>query len=265
MKKFLLALLISSTCFSAFSQSGTAYKKGTFYIFWGWNRDAYTNSTIHFKGDDYDFTLNKVVASDKPNTWGYHNYLQLDRITIPQTDLRIGYFIKDNLAITVGVDHMKYVMDQDQTVNYEGTIPSQYDEIVNGNTVKLTSDFLKYEHTDGLNYINTEIEYYKPFLEKGIFRMNALVGAGFGFMMPKTNCTLMGEERHDAFHVAGFGLGAKVGINADFWNVVFIRAEGKEGYIDMPSIRTTKNSSDKASQTFFFGEFIYAVGLHWHF
>lgn len=264
MKKLLFTLFISACYLSVFSQE-PAYKKGTFYVLWGWNRNAYTNSTIHFTGDDYDFTLKKVVASDKPNNWSYHDFLQLDRITIPQTDLRIGYFIKDNLAITIGVDHMKYVMDSDQTVFYEGKIPAAYNYLVNGNTVKLAPEFLKYEHTDGLNYINAEIEYYKPIFHKGIMRLNGLVGGGAGFMLPKTNCTLMGNARHDAFHVAGYGLSAKIGLDADFWNVVFLRVDGKEGFINMPSVRTTKNSSDKASQNFFFGEFIYSLGVHWHF
>jgi hypothetical protein len=35
----------------------TAHNKGKFYIFWGGNRESYSSSDIHFKGDDYDFTF----------------------------------------------------------------------------------------------------------------------------------------------------------------------------------------------------------------
>ena len=83
-------------------------------------------------------------------------------------------------------------------------------------------------------------------------KINGLIGGGIGFMLPKTNSTLMGGERHDDFHLAGYGVNAKIGIDLLFWNHFFIRSEGKEGYINMPSIRTTKSSKDKASQHFWF-------------
>lgn len=266
MKRYFTLFMALGLCsMLALAQSDVAYKKGTFYALWGWNKDAYTNSTIHFKGDDYNFTLYDVKASDKQNRWSYHDYLQIDRITIPQTNLRVGYFIKDNLAITIGVDHMKYVMDQDQTVDISGNVRTDYESMINSdNTIKLTEDFLKFEHTDGLNYINSEVEYYKHFYHKGIADLNGFVGGGAGILLPKTNATLMGEKRHDAFHLSGFGVSAKVGLTLDLWKLFFLRAEGKEGYINMPDIRTTSSNSDKAKQAFFFGQFAYEFGFHWH-
>jgi hypothetical protein len=264
-RKFIIILIVLPYSLPFFSQAGPAYKKGTFYAFWGWNKDAYTNSTIHFKGNDYNFTLDKVKASDKQNKWSYRDYLQIDRITIPQTNMRIGYFIKDNLAITIGVDHMKYVMDQDQTVDISGTVRPAFQSLVkDDNTIKLTGDFLKFEHTDGLNYINSEVEFYKNLYQKGILKVNGFLGGGAGVLLPRTNATLMGEERHDAFHLSGFGLSAKGGLNVDLWNLFFLRTEAKEGYINMPDIRTTHSSSDKAKQAFWFAEFVYAFGFHWH-
>ncbi|MDR3059594.1 MAG: hypothetical protein ACK5KL_10430 [Dysgonomonas sp.] len=257
-------VIVQST--TVFSQSEPAYKKGTFFALWGWNRNAYTNSTIHFKGNDYDFTLHKVKASDKQNKFSYHNYLRLDRITIPQTNFRVGYFIKDNLAITLGVDHMKYVMDKDQTVDIDGYVKPEYMSRINDDgSIKLTEDFLKFEHTDGLNYINSEIEYYKNFYHRGILKVNGLIGGGAGFLLPRSNVTIMGNERHDAFHLAGFGLSAKGGLDVNLWDLFFLRSEIKEGYINMPSIRTTKSSDDKAKQAFWFAEFTYTFGFSWHF
>ena len=43
-------------------------------------------------------------------------------ITIPQTNYRIGYFFKEHYTISVGVDHMKYVMIADQKVQINGEI-----------------------------------------------------------------------------------------------------------------------------------------------
>lgn len=249
-----------------FSQTEPAYKKGTFYAFWGWNRSAYTNSDIHFKGNDYNFTLRDVKAGDRQTKFSLKDYFRIDRITIPQTNLRIGYFIKDNLAITLGVDHMKYVMDQNQTVDIDGYVKSEYESHINAdNSIKLTGDFLQFEHTDGLNYINSEIEYYKNFYTNGILKVNGLIGGGAGILLPRSNVTMMGNERHDAFHLAGFGLSAKGGLDVNLWNLFFLRSEIKEGYINMPSIRTTKSPDDKAHQAFWFAEWTYTFGFNWHF
>lgn len=257
-------ILLSSSGIKA-GNDHVAYPKGTFYTFWGWNRNHYTNSTIHFKGEDYDFKLYQTKAHDKVSTFGYRNYFQLDRITIPQTNFRIGYFFKDNMAISLGIDHMKYVMDQDQTVRISGKVRESMTDRINDGQIKLTEDFLMFEHTDGLNYVNAEFEYFYKFYEYKFIKINALVGGGLGFLLPKTNSTLMGEERHDAFHLAGYGINAKIGIDLLFWNHFFIRSEGKEGYINMPSIRTTKSSKDKASQHFWFASVNILFGAAYKF
>lgn len=95
--------------------------KGKFYVYWGWNRGTYSNSDIRFKGDNYDFTLSNVTANDRPTEFGFNPYFRIDRITIPQTNYRIGYFFKENYTISIGVDHMKYVMNNDQNVKINGT------------------------------------------------------------------------------------------------------------------------------------------------
>ncbi len=45
-----------------------------------------------------------------------------------------------------------------------GYVKPEYQSHVNEDgSIKLTDDFLTFEHTDGLNYINAEVEYYKNF------------------------------------------------------------------------------------------------------
>src|SRR5690606_10382942 len=140
------------------SKKYTAGNKGKIYIYWGGNRDFFSKSDIRFQGDGYDFTLHDVKAEDKPKGW-HIDYINPARMTIPQTNLRIGYFISDKYNISLGVDHMKYVMYQDKKVRYSGYYPDRgsYGEDIEDGFVLLTEDFLTFEHTDGLNYINFEI------------------------------------------------------------------------------------------------------------
>ena len=247
----------------------TAHNKGKFYIFWGGNRESFSKSDIRFKGADYDFTLHNVAAHDKPK--GFHiDYFNPARMTIPQTNLRIGYFISDHYNISIGFDHMKYVMYNDRRVDYSGYYPEEgnntFGETISDDELLLTEDFLLFEHTDGLNYVNTEIsrvdDISKLFKINNTdkIQVNVTEGIGGGFLYPKTNTTLLGKDRYDEFNIAGYGVSAKVGLNVTFFKYFFIQTELKGGYIEMNNIRTTQDKADSAEQNFWFLQRILTVG-----
>ena len=277
MKHPLLMVVLTFCAFSQYTFSQeivdnpekyTSKNKGKLYIYWGGNRESYSKSDIHFKGEDYDFTLYDVAAHDKPK--GFHiDYINPTRITIPQTNFRLGYFITDKYNISIGLDHMKYVMHNDRRVAYSGYYPNagSYNENPADGHLTLDEDFLLFEHTDGLNYVNTEIsrvdditKYISKTINTDKFQINVTEGIGGGFLYPKTNTTLLGKERYDEFHVSGYGLSAKVGLNVTFFKYFFIQTELKSGYIEMNDIRTTKNKSDSAEQSFWFLQRILVVG-----
>jgi len=245
----------------------TAHNKGKFFFYWGGNRAYYSTSDIRFTGADYDFTLNEVTAQDKPK--GYHvDYINPSRMTIPQTNFRMGYFFNDHYNISVGVDHMKYVMQQDKVVSFTGNYLNEgtFGESLPGNQVLLTEKFLTFEHTDGLNYINSEITRVDdiskwlnlPNTDK--FQINLSEGLGAGVLLPKTNSKLFAKERHDEFHLSGFGVSAKAGLTFTFYKHFFIQTELKTGYIEMNDIRTTFDNADKAQQNFWFLQSMIAFG-----
>ncbi|MCS4305168.1 hypothetical protein [Chryseobacterium sp. BIGb0232] len=237
-------------------------KKGQMFAFYGWNRAAFSNSDIRFKGNGYDFQLNNVTAQDRPTKFGIV-YFDPSWFTVTQYNFRIGYFIKDNLALVLGIDHMKYVMDQDQTVNFKGHISDpEYAAMVQNGQVNLADEkFLTFEHTDGLNYENLGLEKYKSLINKKNVDLVWSYGAGIGFMFPKSNVKLFGNERSDRFHVAGMGTDVRASLNLVLWNHVMVRLEGKAGYINMWDIKTTLNNKpDKAQQDFVFGQIMGGIG-----
>lgn len=245
----------------------TAHNKGKFYVYWGGNRDYYSNSDIRFKGDDFDFTVENATAHDKPKGW-HVDYINPTRMTIPQTNFRLGYYITDKYNISIGVDHMKYVMTQNQEATVTGNYPNQgsYDEILPNGKTKLTEDFVMFEHTDGLNYINFEIarqedlSKYLGIHNTDHIQVNALAGVGFGVLLPKTNATILGRERYDNFKVAGFGASAKVGANVTFLKHFFVQYECKVGYIDIVKAPIILDTDAFASHHFTFVQSIIAVG-----
>jgi hypothetical protein len=271
-------LILSSTLLlftlSVFSQETikiqdkyTAHNKGKFFVSWGGNRDDYSKSNIHFKGADYDFTIYDVSAHDKPKGW-HIDYINPTRMTIPQTNFRMGYFVNDHYSVAIGVDHMKYVMNQDIAVNYTGTYPNRYTfgEAIANNQVLLTEQFLTFEHTDGLNYVNTEVSRHDDISklfnihDTDKVQVNLTEGIGVGLLYPKTNAKVFSKERHDDYHVSGYGTSIKAGLNVTLYKHFYIQTELKGGYINMSDIRTSWDPADRATQEFFFFQKIIAFG-----
>ena len=242
-------------------------RKGSFFASWGWNRDSYGKSDITFTGDNYNFTLNDVKADDKPNPFGI-KFISPAHLTLPQTNYRLGYFIKDNYNVILGVDHMKYVMRPNQEVSIDGNIHvgnANYDGDYNGETIQLSKDFLMFEHTDGLNYIFVGINRFDNFnkflgIRTDKFEINLEEGVDFGVHMPRSNTTLLEKERYDEFHLAGFGFSMKAGLNLTFFKHFYLQSDFKYGYVSMPDIRTTNSKNDRAKQNFSFFESIYSFG-----
>jgi hypothetical protein len=283
--------------FSAFAQNDsikkeryTAHNKGKFTIAWGGNRGYYTDSDIRFKGADYNFLVHNADAHDKPKGW-HIDYIMPGSMTKPQTNFKLGYFISDKYSISIGVDHMKYVMTQKQIANVTGFINLPVDQsgsYFNGNYTNTPIDlsqngaqeggfnegtilpnpppFLMFEHTDGLNYLYAEIarqddiSHWFGIQNTDKFQVNINEGFGFGALYPKTNTTLLGKKRYDDFHLSGYGTSLKAGINLTFLKYFTLEGVLKGGYIHMPNIRTTQSSADSAQHDFFFFETIIAIG-----
>jgi len=296
LKTKILFFLLTCVSLNAFAQEEipvqkyAAHNKGKFFVMWGGNRESYSKSDVNFRGKDYNFTVENMAAHDKPKGW-HVDYVNPANMTIPQTNLRLGYFFSDHYSVTIGVDHMKYVMAQNQIANVNGSInlpaddpASIYNGEYNNRPVDMSQGgakeggydkgetqvggpaFLMYEHTDGLNYINTEVARFDdiskwfglPNIDK--VQINLTEGLGAGVLYPKTNTTLLGKERHDDFHISGYGVSAKAGLNITFFKHFYVQGELKGGYINMPDIKTTTSPEDKASQHFTYFQRIIAVG-----
>jgi hypothetical protein len=268
MKKLVGIFLLATGCLfgqDANLPTKNIIKKGSFYAYWGWNRATYSKSDIHFKGTNYDFTLNDVIARDRQSKFAFSTYFAT--VTIPQYNFRIGYFLNDKYDISFGADHMKYVMvgHQMNTINGYINTGSTYDGTYNDQLFYVNPKFLLFEHTDGLNYLNTEIRRNDNIFKYKNFKLNVIEGFGGGVIVPRTNTTLMNYARYDQFHLAGYGLGAVLGLNFQFWERYFIQFEEKVGYINMPDIRTTMHEEDKASQSFTWLQANFTFGVNFNY
>lgn len=248
-------------------------RKGEWFLHWGWNFSWYDKSDLTFKGPGYDFTLKNITAKDRPSklSTDYINPLEL---TTPQFNFRFGYFIKDNYSISLGWDHMKYVMNIPQTVNVEGyinptisnpAIPTgKYAGVYNNTPLTVNDDMLTFEHTDGFNYVSTEVERYDDiWVSKSQKNMLTLeTGVGVGAMIPRTDVRLFGVGENNFWNFAGYGVSVKAGLKFNFTKKFYIQNTTKVGYTDLWAIHTTgRNDIDKAGQTIRYLENFSALGF----
>ncbi|MFT5512743.1 MAG: hypothetical protein ACI8SE_001141 [Bacteroidia bacterium] len=241
---------------------GQTKKKGLdmgekWYVNWGWNRGWYTKSDIHMIGNDYDFVLDNVQAKDRQSKFGFKEYLFITQLSVPQTNLKLGYFVNEHYSIAGGFDHMKYVMVRDQTTTITGNINragSLYNGSYDNDSIQLGYNFLRYEHTDGLNYVflewNRHDEWFN--LKKSKVRISSVIGVGPALLRPRTDVTLMNRQGRNVYHNAGFGLNGKLGVNILLFNHFNITSEVKGGYINMQYIQATERKEDIAKQQFGF-------------
>ena len=251
----------------------TESNKGKFFIFWGYNFSSYAKSDIHFTGPNYDFTLHDVKAADRPTKLGWV-YVDPGRITIPQFNFHFGYYIKDNYSISLGWDHMKYVMTVPQQLRISGYIgdeisdpgiptgdrAGQYDN----DLITVDSAMLTFEHTDGYNFASVGFERYDDILvnRKGKQVLTAESGVDVGLLIPRSDVHLFKEGGNHFWNIAGYGASAKIGVHYRFWKGLYLQGNFKTGWTDLYNIRTTgRRGVDKATQQIWFFENYWALGV----
>lgn len=231
-------------------------RKGEFFAYWGWHRTQYSSSNIHLIGPDYDFTLQGVIAKDKVHPI-LIDYFHPQYVTLPQNNYGFGYFISDNWALSLNMDHMKYVVQNGQSVAINGNINTSvagsYEGQYHGEQIELSPDFITYEHTDGLNYLNIAADWMPTIWisKNGNQQVSLIANSGLGLLIPKTNVTLFNTWHRDEFALSGWGINAGAGVRFFVYKRFYIQALVKGGFIHLWNVNTL-GDGHRAQQHFTF-------------
>jgi hypothetical protein len=262
-------------------------RKGTFFAFWGYNRVAFTHSDIHCWGDGYDMNIYDVRATDEPSALGVL-YIKPNGLTVPQFNLRAGYYLTDKCYVSLGTDHMKYIIAKQATrlnatitkgqntgVYHDTEIEVGEGDSPNVDQATIADNLPKgfvsgFEHCDGLNDLSAEIGRIEQlWMSKNKkHALSVLGGAGLGAVIPDTDADILGQPpKHDmeynkkAYHLAGWSASANMGLQFDFQRRIFLLFRVKAGYMNLPDILTTIYGG-KAAQHFDFIEGMGVVGYN---
>ncbi len=261
-----------SSVFTSISVLGIAqesvHKKFDLFIYTGYNRSAFTRSDFHISGEGYDLVFRDVAAQDAPTPFSFQGYFTPGRFSIPQYTYRFGLYLNKRWSISVGLDHMKYYMITNQNLNIEGEVSpaasEKYAGVYGGSPVEVPWRFLWFHHSDGLNYGSVELEYNYPVWvsKKSNFSWELIGNGGLGLYVPKTFVQVFDEPVDNKFHLAGYGLSAKVGTRFNFFKHFYLEASSKNGFAILPSILVNNEKSAQAKQRFGWTQFFGAVGFN---
>ena len=277
MKKIVYLFLLLTFCKTSIAQekeicdcpNQSKKGKGSFYFAWGYNRDKFSKSDLHFKNtstspnattkapdDSYDFTVYDAEARDRSNFCG----MLREDLTIPQYNYRLGYYFNDkkDLGIEINFDHVKYVVRDWQTLHVTGTIHGQY---IDKDTLINPNNFLHFEHSDGANFLFLDfVKRQRLLVSKNKKHwLSGVVKVGAGVMIPRTDVTIFGQELNNCFHLAGYGGGIEAGLRYDFFKHFYLEFTGKGAYTNYTNVLVI--GPGKAHHYFYTAETILVLGL----
>lgn len=242
--------------------------KHTFYVYWGYNRSYYRDSDISFKGEGYEFKLKDVQAIDDPERFSPDVYLNPSKFTIPQFNVRVGFHIKENVSVSFGWGHMKYVMRVPQVAVIDGYIDPElswlYGREYTNEPIVINPDLLLYEHTDGLNFVRMGLETHAPFwsgLDKRL-QLGVMLGISAGLVMPWTDVTFLEQRQATHLHVAGWGASATMGLRLKWRNTFFLQYQLQPGFLDLRDILLQDHGPARAKQKIWFTELSVTLGAY---
>ncbi len=224
---------------------------------WGYHRDMYSKSDIHFKDattNDYDFVLHDAIANDKPD-W---DHFFTTPLTVPQYSFSVGYFKNEKWGFEITWDHLKYVVNDNQVMRLTG----QIHEVKFDKDTLVTPAFVHFQHTNGNNYATVSVlrRFTLHKSENGAQRLSLLARGGAGALVPKTYASIFGQENNHTFHLAGFVLTTGASVRYDFLKHFFIEQSAKVAYADY--INAILPYQGRASHTFFSIEYLLSLGIN---
>jgi hypothetical protein len=272
--KIVLILLVVSVPFLSEAQHKRMKKKesdaaGTLFGYWGYNQTAYSKSNIRFTGPAYEFTLAGVKATDSPVKHGIGVFLNPTQVTLAQYNMRIGYYFKDHWAVSLGYDHLKYAMADDNNVTLNGNIGAGVDTAwqgtYNAEPITINPAHFNYANVDGMNFMRIELTRTDKWFAMGgrdWFAISTNVGVSLGGVLTSNDFSFAGREDIHTKSLSGYGVALHMGPRFEFFKHVFFQPNFGAGFLHQLNVKNRPNDpSSYARHAFGYVEFDALVGV----
>jgi hypothetical protein len=252
---FFLSIIISIPAFGQRKKKVNTAGQGTFFMYFGYNRSAYSASTIDFISPNYNFSMENVSGTDNTNDGSIGKYLGSDGFETFQFNVHMGYYIKPKWAITFGVDRLNYFMANNQTVSLSGAFApgnhSEWNGVYESQEIQIDRSNIFYRQESGMNYLRTGILHTQDLVSsrKGEFVLSLNTGVGAGIVLSNTIFTYDDLTNTQTSGVSGFGLSGHVGLRADFFQRIFLQTTFSGGMINQSNIQLDQAGIAQASHS----------------
>jgi len=226
-----------------------------FFLSWGYNGDRFTTSDLHISQPSLgsDFTLVGVKAHDNKGWPDLFSHA----LTVPQYNVRIGVFFDERWGIELALDHIKWIVRQDQQVRMTGTRDGEPVDT----QITLTPEVLQYQLNNGANpiFVNL-IRRVRLAGEPGrTGHVAFLAKAGGGVAMPHTENTLFGQPNDKGFQFFhGWDLDAVAAVRVHIFKPLYVEFEEKLVYARYFGVKVDQGT---ARHTVKASEYTFNIGL----
>ncbi|WP_227687078.1 hypothetical protein [Spirosoma arboris] len=236
-------------------------QRGSLYFTWGYNRDWYTKSTIHFRNtttDNYDFTFIDAKAHDRPDM---ESFYKPNALTIPQYDMNLGYFFNDkrDLGIELSWDHLKYIVTDNQVIHVKGQIRGHQ---IDKDTL-VTPDFVHLQHTNGNNYLMLNLVKRQKLWHSKAFQLSAMGKVGAGPLISYTISSVLGNNDDGYFHYHGVVAALSGGFKLDILKYFFIQTDLQGAWVDYTNTKLGADHQGLATHHFYSLQYKYLFGFNY--
>ncbi|MFD2938031.1 hypothetical protein [Spirosoma flavum] len=265
--RLLVPLLFCCLVQSAYAQQSFPDKTlklgklpGSFYFTWGYNRDWYTKSTIHFRNtttDNYDFTFVNAKAHDRPDL---QDFYKITSLTVPQYNLNVGYFFNDkhDLGIELSWDHLKYIVTDNQVMHVQGQIRGHQ---IDKDTL-VTPDFVHLQHTNGNNYLMINLVKRQKLWQSKNIQLSAIGKVGAGPLISYTISTILGNSQEGPFRYHGVVAAVSGGLKLDIFRYFFLQTDLQGAWADYTNTKLGADHQGLATHHFYSLQYKYLFGFN---
>jgi hypothetical protein len=244
MQRFLFFLcLLPVTLFAQSRRNqNSSIAAGNLFLSAGLNKAWYTGSTLGIQGAGYAFDLKGFKAFDAPSM----NFANMQTV---QYNVRIGYYFRYGLNLSLGFDHMRYMMQAPLPVLLSGKINSGVD-----NATGLSGDYAFQEvimdslfqwNCPGLNYVNVRFSKTNRIvgsMRSDRFLLSSDMGFSAGALVTSSDFIFGGKKDLGVSSLSGVGLTAYGALRFEFFEHVFLQTGFNAGV--MRQMRTRIRQAD---------------------
>lgn len=267
----LLLLIVSSKVdaqyFKRYKKSKVSYNKGTYFGYIGINRAYYTKANLHFTGPHYSITYKEALVHDDPAPFTSNNYFSKHPIVTPQLSWKIGYYVKNNFAISLGYDRFKYELRNRSRVFLVGVIEPQADSKnygkFDGAEHIVDTAIINYQNT--MNYYHLDFSWTTPWYKKKTgskLGFSTDFGIGAGPIISKNAFLFANQKDTLVKSVSGGGISLFVSNRLELKDRFFFQLNLSAGGLFQTHVRTRKSDAfSYSSQSIGYGSASFTIGL----